>query len=183
MPQDPQDPLESTLLEAARAKLSKEMPAEAAASRMEPMGWFDHLLTPASAAMSVGPSNVIKYDGGQTSRMGQTELEDLLAHELTHVRQNQRGSRGPSLLKMAGGAISNLLGGGSSYYGQDSRELEAFQTMNDRALREGRAPNPDYQHPFQEGAYRFPLDLDLDELEGTGMPQSLRLLQPNSRKP
>ena len=143
MPHQALTPIERQLL-LAKSKMWQEMP-DVANTPIEPMGWLDRLIGRAKGS-SLGGTTLalahpvlgkVAYSPEGMTNQSQGETEDTVAHELTHIRQGRRG--GGSLferaLAAARGAFDPILP-----YGQQSDELEAFQTENDRALREGREP-------------------------------------------
>lgn len=116
-------------IELAKRKMSQEMPEEASKTKIQPMGMVSKLTFPWADAVTSPYSNTIRYhpDALDPAYQNQDKLENLLAHELTHVRQNNRT---PFLRRMY-----EIYWQNQGPYHQRSDELEAFQTEKDRILR------------------------------------------------
>lgn len=75
--------------ENAITRVWPEMPKEAQAVRdVRPMGWFEKWKSPQAAAVTK-PDGTIAYN--KAMAYGRVDPNDLMAHELTHVRQANRG--------------------------------------------------------------------------------------------
>lgn len=128
--QKPTDP--SLVLELAKRHLAKEMPNELASATIQPKGWLGSLTRPFADAIT-SPMNTISYEPDILT-MPQPQVEDIFAHELTHVRQNNEQ---PLYRRLVDIFLKN-----QGPYQQRSDELEAFQTEKDRILRDHRPGNP-----------------------------------------
>lgn len=169
-------PLEQQVLN-AKTQVRAEMP-DVANAPIEPMGWLDRLIAAARGKMegattmalahpSAGGS--VAYSPENIGAQGETGIADTFAHELTHVRQARRdyggkGIAGQILQRLADKKESRLP------YGQQSSELEAFQTEGDRAVAQGREPNPtpNFSGPgFREKGDVVLPEPDLELLQGS----------------
>ena len=139
-------PLERQMLQ-ARSRLQQEMP-DVGNIPVEPMGWLDRLIAGTKDRLSPGSrvqalahpmSGKVSYSPRAMENQSQAEVEDTLAHELTHVRQGKEAYGAKSLLGRLGVAAKSLMEP-TLPYGQRPDELEAFQTESDRQLAQGRAP-------------------------------------------
>lgn len=119
-------------MELAKRQMQKEMPAELAGTTIAPWGRLGQLLRPGAEAMAGRLTQTVGYNPAAIQGKGQEEVNDLLAHELTHVRQRNRS--GPINY-----FLETLVDGRLPYY-QRPVELEAFQTEKDRALQQRRTP-------------------------------------------
>jgi hypothetical protein len=145
---------------AAKTKVRAEMP-DVANAPVENMGWLDQLIANARGKMEGGTTMALTHNGSGGSvalnpdamaQVGQTDREDTIAHELTHVRQARRDFGDKNILQRAAQVFANLQ---ESHlpYGQQPNELEAFQAEGDRAVRQGREPGvtPNFSTPgFRE---------------------------------
>lgn len=110
--------------------LKDEYPAEVAAINGEasPMNRLDKLRAPNAMAITsgspLGPS--VRYDP-QSISIDQRQNEDLLAHELTHVKQYLREGR-------FGGLIGALMENLTKKYLDRPHEIEAIKAADDRAF-------------------------------------------------
>ena len=158
----PQDDV-TLMMELAKRKMQEEMPVEMSKAIIRSGG--THSPTAVFETGQENDPNLVTYNPKAVKWFGQPEVEDLLAHELVHVRQgNEMPPR--SLGDFLKYAKDRLFGGAVNYsYGQDPYELEAFQTMKDRQLRDQREPWP-FMHPFNEGARVKHHDIDLDRKPG-----------------
>ncbi len=134
------------MVEMAKRQLAKDMPAESKAATIGPMSTTYQLLSggvPRGVTAVTGPLNGIRYDPDELKGMNQTQVNDVLAHELTHVRQNLRQSSYQNLVDLLMRPFQTELP-----YGQQPEEMEAFQTERDRSLKEHRPqsmPIPSFQ--------------------------------------
>lgn len=120
----------------ARLALQQEMP-EAASADIQPMGttdkiaaWLKQHMPVVGTEQPIGASTrgqSIRYNPANLAGQSQSQIEDMIAHELMHTRQN------------AGPAQPSPIGGFT--YGQDPKELEAYQFEHDRARAQGRTPD------------------------------------------
>lgn len=156
----PTDP--SLMLELAKRKMQQEMPDELGAANVRPMGTLDHFLIgarPGVAAVTY-PNNTVGFNLDLISKLGlnQGTVDDIMSHELTHVRQHQQDSH-PYIHTLMQ-TINGMIGKGTPY-GQNPWEMEANQTAKDRMLRDHRSPSdsPGFP-PFSDGPYR-PYDVQL----------------------
>ncbi len=78
-------------------------------------------------------TNAIHISPTMTAGMDQDRFNDIVAHELTHVKQNDQAG----WVGMLRDIFTKKLP-----YGQDPNELAAFQTEADRQLASGRRPSP-----------------------------------------
>lgn len=142
MPGPALSPLEQQLLK-AKTTVRAEMP-DVANAPIEPMGWLDQLIAGIKARTNGGTTLALAHPNGSIgvndqASFSQSDLEDTLAHELTHVRQSRRDYGGKSYLSMASQYLTNRKESAMPY-GQQPGELEAFQAEGDRAVKQGRAP-------------------------------------------
>lgn len=146
--------LEQQILK-ARMKVGQEMP-DVADAPIEPMGWFDRLVAAGKEQLTGGgkvvatanpAAGTVKYSPEVLGSLGQSGIEDTLAHELVHVRQG-REAAGSTLFDQVRAKL-NALKEGYMPYGQQPQELEAYQYEGDRAVREGREPSatPNFSSP------------------------------------
>jgi hypothetical protein len=143
------------MLELAKRKMQQEMPEEMAHARIDDVpdarGESSLAYTTTDNKIHMNPKNLNTY------RADQNFVDDTLAHELVHVRQN---------MKTPAGSIRDLIQVMTMprfKYGQDSQELEAFQAMKDRAFKQGRVtrvPTP----PFL-GGYMRANDIELPKTD------------------
>lgn len=155
MPSDKPDA--ALMMELAKRQLQAEMPKETAAATVEPMTAWDRMLflgRPASVYAFTSPFNHVKYDPDLMKQNSQTANTDILAHELTHVRQNQRTPVLSQLWDLIAGPLTEP----DVPYGQRPEELEAFQTERDRALAQHRVPDL----PFPSFSGQRTLDSDIE---------------------
>ena len=113
MPSDPEFDKRMTM---AKAKMQQEMPNEMANASIEPTGFFggmkDALVKKAIGGTPVattGPFGGITYNQEQLAGMSQNELEDTLAHELTHVGQYSQQNPGGKPTLSFGHGMMNVL--------------------------------------------------------------------------
>lgn len=126
-------PVDNTqlMVEMAKRQLSKEMPHEMQSARIEPEnGAWSNDKTLAYTT----PTNDIKYKAGEFKSLDLPTITDLLAHELTHVKQQNEVPIWRRLFDAVVARTDQLP------YGQDPDELEAFQVMRDRQLKDHRKP-------------------------------------------
>lgn len=124
--QDTPDPEFDKRMGLAQSKMRQEMPNEMANANIQPTGLFTGLtnrLKGQSAGGNVvattGPFGGISYSKDLLSKMSQNELEDTLAHELTHVGQYSAPgvNGGPPTLSLSHGLMNfakALLPGGTA---------------------------------------------------------------------
>ena len=123
----------------AKKAMAKEMPNELARVKIRPKNWLEQRLdsdaiashNPIFSEISYNPEYLLEA-GGYGS--GDTVI-DILAHELTHVRQTKEQP-------MIDRFLSNFF---ENYYTRPD-EMEAFQTMRDRQFKQHRRPSP-LAHP------------------------------------
>lgn len=91
------DPEFDARMNLAKDRMRKEMPNEMSYASIEPTGPFgrikDKLVQKAIGGVPVataGPFGGITYNKEILKGMSQNEIEDTLAHELTHVGQYQK---------------------------------------------------------------------------------------------
>lgn len=134
------------MIEVAKRQMAGEMPEEYKRATFVPMGD-----TSRNALMETNPENRVDYNPELLKNYNQNDINDIMAHELVHVRQNKTDP--PSV----GGLIRYLLNpliGRSIPYAQDPAELEGWQMMKDRAMREHRDLGV-IQPPFSGGNQRI----------------------------
>lgn len=147
----------------AKQAMQQEMPAQMADTTVEPMGILGRSLGALKAlaggqtqAITSPFTGTISYDPAALAGQSQNDVSDMLAHELTHVGQIRNE---PWYAPYLG-----LVGIGPHYdYGQDPNELEAFQTEANRAVAQGRAPNP--MPTFSSPGFRSMGDISLPGLK------------------
>lgn len=105
--------------------LKSEMPKEAAGASLAPMNLLERFLLPDDAVAVTWPWGRIAYDQAGIEASGE-RMDDILAHELTHVGQNQR----EGLLRSFLGPLFE-----SRDYLDRPHELEAFRTEGRRKAR------------------------------------------------
>lgn len=159
-PTTPQDP--DLMIELAKRQMAKEMPSELNSASIAPMGLMDKFLLgfrPGTVAVTY-PSNSIKYDPDfiRSSGYSQNVVNDILAHELTHVRQ-YKGMKHPYLNLMLETLKSMM--GNDTPYGQTPIEMEAFQTERNRQLSGHRPsidtiPPPEFNGPARTDDISLP---------------------------
>ena len=101
----------------AQSKMRQEMPNEMANANIQPTGLFGGLKDKLVAKViggtpvaTTGPFGGITYNKDLLSKMDQNELEDTLAHELTHVGQYSSGPPGQQTLSFGHGIMNTLKG-------------------------------------------------------------------------
>lgn len=144
----------------AKTKVQAEMP-DVANAPVENMGWLDQLIAGAKGKMNGGLTMALTHNSGGGSvalnpaamaQVGQSDREDTIAHELTHVRQARRDFGDKNILQRAAQVFQDLQEAHMPY-GQQPNELEAFQAEGNRAVGQGRAPGitPNFSTPgFRE---------------------------------
>ena len=168
----PSDPEFDKRMALAKQVMTQEMPSEMTAANIQPMGMFGKISGRLSQVIKgnepnavTGPSGGISYNPSTMSKMSQNDIEDVLAHELTHVGQFQK--MGPiqryltpvvegtkSLLGMERDLVPQAsldayrkMGWDPNYRGYIP-EVEAFQTENERKMKRGEgSPGYDIQLP------------------------------------
>lgn len=161
-------------VQAALAKVRQEMPGITGPLDVSPSpGILPSSLLPGSdmtPVMTTDSSNRINYSPSMISNMNSTDLENTLAHELTHVGQNQQNEQLPWYQKVLNmfqpsptepqvpapirGTGTNL---DNSFYWRPN-EMEAYQTMKDRALKQ--------RQPFQSDPMTQRMDIYLPPEKG-----------------
>ena len=147
----PSDPAFDKRMELAKSKMQQEMPNEMTGTSIEPTGLFGSLKDKLVAKVIGGtpvattsPFHGITYNQDQLSGMSQNELEDTLAHELTHVGQYNRQPMwkniAQSILPQADEGLPaatekslRMQGWDPAYRGR-STEMEAYGTEQQRQL-------------------------------------------------
>jgi len=162
----PSDPEFDKRMSAAKAKMQTEMPNEMSAASIEPTGFFggmkDALVKKAIGGTPVattGPFGGITYNKELLAGMSQPELEDTLAHELTHVKQYSGGQPQISTGRGLMNVMNNIMpkqdeglpqetknfyssrGYDPSYRGS-SNEMEAYQAEDQRRMSRGDIMRP-----------------------------------------
>jgi hypothetical protein len=114
----------------ARQQMGKEMPDVADRVNVQPYGMWENLTSSPTALATTSPfTGNVYYNPKVVDNYNQPDIDAVMSHELTHSRQvlNQGPvDRGISILK-------NLFTN-QGPYNQRSNEMEADQTMKDRAL-------------------------------------------------
>jgi hypothetical protein len=135
----------------AKQKMQTEMPNEMAASSIKPTGLLGSMtdklvqrMIGGTPAATTNPLGGIRYNPDQIKGLSQNELEDVFAHELTHVGQYQKmpflkrfitpdSDEGlPEATKKA----YRMQGFDPAYRGK-STEMEAYQTEAQRKAKRG----------------------------------------------
>lgn len=120
-----------TMMELAKAKMQKEMPDEMSGVSVNPdlrTGWFNRLTAPNGAvAVKHTLRDNISYDPHTFGLLNfnQNDVEGILAHELTHVRQDRNRTLTERLLQSFTPQLP---------YAERGDELEAQQTEKNRNL-------------------------------------------------
>lgn len=79
-----------SMVQLAFEQLKSEYPKETqAASQPKPMNWFHKNVSARGGVMATAPWGSIVYDQDQIRQLPRSEIADVLAHELTHVKQFQ----------------------------------------------------------------------------------------------
>lgn len=123
---------------AAKLRLQREMPKEMAATSISPMGGLGQALSGGAEAITNPLTGSIYYNPVRMGGQSQHQVEDTLAHELTHTRQSQQEPWYTKFMAPLVGLQRGL--GFGEPYGQHPEELEAYQTEADRAAAAGRTP-------------------------------------------
>lgn len=115
----------------AYAMVAKEMPdAVSGLRQVRPMNWLErHTFSPSTQAITY-PNNTVVYNK-QAAHDVYERPEDLLTHELTHVRQNQA----------AGGTFANalrLVKDMFTSYGDRTDEQDAYATSDRMSMSRNR---------------------------------------------
>lgn len=150
----PSDPAFDKRMQLAKSKMQQEMPNEMAGTSIEPTGLFGSLKDKLVAKVIGGtpvattsPFHSITYNQDQLSGMSQNELEDTLAHELTHVGQYNRQPMWKNLVQsvlptqdegLPEETKKSLVSQGwdPAYRGR-AAEMEAYGTEQQRQLNRG----------------------------------------------
>lgn len=153
---EPLTPFEAQALK-AKSAVRAEMP-DVATVPIEPMGWVDRLISaakekivgggsvaalahPAGGVLTARGQDSVAYSPEVLSQMSPSSQADTFAHELKHVQQGredygEKGLVGRIMQMVADRKESRLP------YGQQPHELEAYQFEGDRAVHQGRTPDP-----------------------------------------
>lgn len=119
---------------------------------VEPYGFFSRFLQP-KAMGYVSPGNTIYVNPNQVGQSPQ-DWADTLAHEQTHVNQQQSQGYGPTMQ-----LLRSMLSPTRLPYGQRPDEIEAFQVEKERRARMGRPQSP--IPSFTGNDYFIPQDINL----------------------
>lgn len=125
-------------MQRALAKVQAEMPDVKKVSVSPTSSWLSKFFLPKSTLAVTNPfTGNISYDPAEMAGISQDEMENTLAHELTHVRQTQN----MPWYKILGSMVSPVektpdiaSGSMNSPYAWRPSEMEAFQTERDRTL-------------------------------------------------
>lgn len=124
-------------MQRALAKVQGEMPDVKQVS-IGPSGFLSRLFMPKSTLATTNPfTGNIGYNPEAMAGVGQDELENTIAHELTHVRQTQNVPWYKKIMDMVSPVESTpsiASGSMNSPYQWRPSEMEAFQTERDRTL-------------------------------------------------
>jgi hypothetical protein len=116
--------------ELAKAHMKAQMPKEmGGVGSIKPYGWWDFAKYDPDQVASTDVFNNIRYSPERILRYAdgdQSKLDDVLAHELIHVRQNQEK---PSIISRIMGALKDNY---SNEYYQRPYEQEAYNHVDDR---------------------------------------------------
>jgi hypothetical protein len=115
-----------------------EMPG-AAGVDVQPMGPIGKALAPGAYA-TTSPFGSVSYNPDALAGQSPAQIGDTLAHEFTHASQISHLSPLERIKAVLEGARFGF--GGGLPYGQRPEELEAFQAENNRAVGQGRTPDP-----------------------------------------
>lgn len=124
----------STRIRNSEKKIKAEMP-DVASRQISPAGTLGKFFSRGAVATTNPFTGNVSYNPDMMANMSDDEIDNTLAHELTHSRQIKRDGLVGTILNMmkpdvAAPPNSNLL---TKYHWQP-RELEAFQTEKDRTL-------------------------------------------------
>jgi hypothetical protein len=142
----------------AQEKMRQEYPKEMKTATIKPTGLVGRLadkfvqkVIGGAPVATANPFGGIRYNPELASSLPQDELEDMLAHELTHVRQYQDMPLGKRILSSilpqkdeglpAETAKSFRMQGYDPIYRGKSTEMEAYGAEQQRQLQRG-ASNP-----------------------------------------
>lgn len=148
------DPEFDQRMNLAQERMRKEMPTEMAGASIKPTGLFgglkDKLVQKAIGGIPVattGPFGGITYNKDLLKEMSQNEMEDTLAHELTHAGQYQKT---PIMQRLLQSIMpqrdeglpeetkkSYRMQGYDPAYRGKSVEMEAYQTETERKIKRG----------------------------------------------
>ena len=132
------DPLQTVAQQVAlaKAKMAQEYPDQAGAS-IEPMGAIGRFFAGPSYARTNPFTGNVSLNEPAMQGLSQNEVDQILAHELTHTRQAQAMPLSQKLMLPINGLMNSLgdLTGGKigTPYAQRPEEMEAFGTEADRA--------------------------------------------------
>lgn len=142
----PEDEKFDSMMKSGLAKVRGEMPDVADKSVSSSKGSLTGMLMPSNAYAVTNPfSGNITYNPEMMKGMSQDELENTLAHELTHSRQANTEPLWKKLMGMFTSDEKVPVDKGplnSSYYWRPN-EQEAFQTERDRSLKQHQPWTPD----------------------------------------
>lgn len=155
----PSDPAFDARMNLAKQKMQQEMPNEMANTSIEPIGPIGRMgygilnkVIGAAPVATTSRFGGITYDPTQAKDMNQNELEDTLAHELTHVKQIRDiplwkrlseaflPSPDEGLPEESKKAL-RMSGWDPAYRGKSS-EMEAYQTEDQRRMKRGDIMRP-----------------------------------------
>lgn len=119
-------------MDLAKLHVQGSMPKEAAAvGSITPFGWISRLINGKGTVATTSPSKNIQYDPEYVKGLSQPMLDEILAHELTHVGQFDK----KSTLKNIMGLFSSL---SQPDYLQRPAEQEAFAREAEYAASHGK---------------------------------------------
>lgn len=119
-------------------KVRQEMPDQAE-TPIEPAGPIGRFFGGNAIATASPWTGSVSYNPEAMSKLSPPEIENTLAHELTHSRQIQNTPYWQRPLNV----IRSMIPGMDESYYQRPREMEAYQTERDRNLRLGQSlPDP-----------------------------------------
>lgn len=121
MPNSIDDSMQRTL-----TKVQGEM-SDIRKPTIAPHGFMSKLFAPYGSLATTNPiTGNISYDPEKMNNLNNNEKENTMAHELTHVRQQQNT---PFMKRLIAAVTPQLP------YNERGSELEAFQTERDRSLK------------------------------------------------
>ncbi len=113
---------------ASAQRLRSEMPNEVDQADIAPMSWLDRLMSPSGAQAITTPfSGKVRYNPTNLEGQNPHDLDQMLAHELTHVNQAHREDNRPFMTRALEG-----LGSMTLPYEDRPAEIEAFQAERNR---------------------------------------------------
>lgn len=78
-------------MQLALEHMKASMPQQANAANVGPMNWLERMIAPEGADAITLPLGRVAYDPAKVGSQ-QADVDDVLAHELTHVKQGQNRS-------------------------------------------------------------------------------------------